>query len=148
MGLMSLRNLLVCLVTLLTYTTTASAQAPALPSDLKIVPPTADVPKHAAAFSGTWSGIWGGHLDHILVVEKIEGTTVQIVYSWGVAPAWNIRQPGYSRVTATIGPDGVLQATLRNGAEVTYKLSSDQKSLSGEYTLRGNTTYGVFKRQP
>ena len=118
-----------------------------MPLDLKVVPPGEGVPKAAAAFSGTWVGLWGNQLDHTLVVEKIEGATAQIVYSWGTASAWNIRNPGFVRVKATINEDNILQATLDNGAEVAYKLSRDQQSLSGQYILRGRPTLGTFTRQ-
>ena len=139
---------LACLIGLVAWFTPASAQSPPLPLDLKITRPASDVPKEIAAFSGTWGGKWGDALDHILVVEQMEGRTAQIVYSWGVAPHWNINRPGFQRVTGTIGQDGLLRATLGNGAEVTYKLSPEEKTLLGQYILRGNATMGVFKRQP
>jgi len=80
-------------------------------------------------------------------VEKIDGRTVTLIYSWGVALAWNIRTPGFQRVHGTIGEDGVLRGTLGNGAEVAYTLSQDQQTLLGEYVLGGRTTRGRFTRQ-
>jgi hypothetical protein len=68
-----------------------------------------------AALSGRWAGQWGHTLDHVLVVEKIDGRTVTFIYSWGVAPAWNITTPGFQRVHGTVGEDGVLQ--LKRGGE-------------------------------
>jgi imidazolonepropionase-like amidohydrolase len=118
-----------------------------LPDDVTIVVPTPDVPPAMAAFSGRWAGQWGQTLDHVLVVEKIDGQTVTFIYSWGVAPAWNITTPGFRRVHGTIGEDGVLRGTLGNGAEVAYTLSQDQQTLSGTYVLGGRTTRGRFTRQ-
>ena len=80
------------------------------------------------------------------VVEKIDGRTVTFIFSWGVAPAWNITTPGFQRVHGTIGEDGVLRGTLDYGAEVAYTLSQDQQTLSGEYVLSGHTTHGRFTR--
>jgi len=42
-----------------------------LPADVRIVPPSTEVPKEFAAFSGKWQGVWDQTLDHILVVEEI-----------------------------------------------------------------------------
>jgi hypothetical protein len=117
-----------------------------LPDDVTIVIPAPDVPPAIAAFSGSWAGQWGQTLDHILVVEKIDGQTVTFIYSWGVAQAWNIRTAGFERVHDTVGEDGVLRGTLSNGAEVAYTLSQDQQTLSGEYVLSGHTTHGRFTR--
>ena len=124
----------------------AAAQSP-LPGDVTIVPPAPDVPPAIAAFSGRWAGQWGHTLDHVLVVEKIDGRSVIFIYSWGVAPAWNITTSGFQHVHGTVGEDGVLRGTLGNGAEVAYTLSQDQQTLSGEYVLGGRTTRGRFTRQ-
>jgi Amidohydrolase family len=120
---------------------------PPLPDDVNIVAPEADVPRGVAAFSGTWAGQWGHTLDHVLVVEKIAGRNVTFIYSWGVAPAWNITRPGFARVTGTVDEGGILRGTLSNGAAVAYRLSQDQQILAGEYVLRGRTTLGSFTRQ-
>ena len=127
----------------------AAAQAvpKSLPDDVTIAVPAPDVPLAMAAFSGRWAGQLGDTLDHVLVVEKIDGRSVTFIYSWGVAPAWNISTPGFQRVHGTIGEDGVLRGTLGNGADVAYTLSQDQQTLSGEYVLGGRTTRGHFTRQ-
>jgi hypothetical protein len=144
---MSLRVvLLVVLIGVASACASGLAQTP-LPNDVTVVAPPANTPKGVAAFSGRWAGLWGNTLDHLLVVEKIEGRNATFVYSWGTAPVWNITTPGFQRVTGTVGDDGVLRGTLGNGAEVAYKLSRDQKTLSGEYVLRGRTTLGSFNRQ-
>ncbi len=120
---------------------------PPLPDDLKIIAPQTDVAPDVAAFSGKWAGKWAETLDHVLVVEKIEGRTVTFIYSWGVAAAWRITHPGYRRVTGHVDASGVLRGTMRNGAKVVYRLSPDQQSLSGEYIRDENTTIGTFKRK-
>ena len=117
-----------------------------LPLDLNITAPAPNMPKEAAAFSGTWVGLWEGKLEHTLVVEKIEGASATTVYSWGTEPSWGINRPGFTRQTGTIEPGGLLRVKLANGAEVVYKLAPDQQSLNGQYTLRGNVTLGAFRR--
>ena len=72
---------------------------------------------------------------------------IPFIYSWGVAPAWNITTPGFVRVTGTVDEGGILRGTLSNGAAVAYRLSQDQQTLAGEYVLRGRTTLGSFTRQ-
>lgn len=60
---------------------------PYLPNDIKIIPPSPDLPKNIAAFSGKWVGRWGGGgIEMILVVEEIHDTWAQVVYSRGNDP--------------------------------------------------------------
>ena len=125
----------------------APSYLPPTPQDVTMVAPAVDVPSGVAAFSGTWAGQWGHTLDHVLVVEKIEGRNVMFIYSWGVAPAWNITRPGFVRVTGSVDEGGRLRGTLSNGAAVAYRLSQDQQVLAGEYVLRGRTICGSFTRQ-
>ncbi len=120
---------------------------PPLPEDLKAIAPPTDVDPDIAAFSSKWAGRWAGNLDHILVVEKIEGRTVTFVYSWGIAVASGITRPGFRRVTGSVDESGVLRGALRNGVQVTYRLSPDRQSLVGEYIRGDRTTMGAFKRQ-
>jgi Amidohydrolase family len=125
----------------------SQSHLPPLPHDVSVVEPESDVPPGIAAFSGQWTGRWADTLDHVLVVEKIEGHTVTFIYSWGIAVAWNITKPGFRRVTGRVDESGVLRGTLRNGAKVAYRLSPAQQSLAGEYVRGGRTTRGSFKRQ-
>ncbi len=124
----------------------ARVSAPPLPPDLKVTPPDSSLSKDIAGFSGTWVGSWGATLDSTLVVEKVDSSSASIVYSWGVASRWGVSNPGFTRVKATIGSDGLLRATLGNGAQVIYRLSSDQKTLTGQYIRGGQTTQGAFRR--
>jgi len=125
----------------------ATANQPPLPDDVNVIDPAVDVPRGVAAFSGKWAGQWGQTLDHVLVVEKIDGRNVAFIYSWGVTPASNITRPGFERTTAPWTMVISSEGRLSNGAEIAYKLSQDQQTLAGEYILRGRTTLGSFKRQ-
>lgn len=115
-----------------------------LPPDLNITAPPADAPASVAAFSGIWVGEWQRTLDSTLVVERIEGSSATVVYSWGSATRWGV-DPGYLRVRGTISEDGVLTATL-SGPRVTFRLAPDHESLAGEWIRFGSTSRGTFTR--
>jgi hypothetical protein len=133
-----------------------------LPPDVRIVAPGPDVPRALAALSGTWIGEWGAvrmrmgdemvlapatwPVPAILAVERIEGRRAWLVYAWGATA--DVPREGSERVAGTIGPDGVLRASLPNGAELEYRLAADQRTLSGTYRLRGVPMFGEFKRRP
>src|SRR5207245_9760380 len=109
---------------------------PPLPDDVKVVAPAADVPRDIAAFSGTWAGLWAHTLDHVLVVEKIEGRHVTFVYSWGVAPARDITTPEFVRVTGTVDDAVGLLGTVSDGAAVAYTLAQEQQMLARAHVVR------------
>jgi hypothetical protein len=101
-------------------------------------------PRATSGLGGTWVGLWGSNFDHTLVVQSIEGTQANIIYSWGGNPAAGI-SPGFSRRTGTVSGDTMRFVSPDNGAEVIYKLV-DADTLIGQYTLRGVTTPGRFTR--
>jgi hypothetical protein len=101
-------------------------------------------PRATSGFAGTWVGLWGPRLDHTLVVQSIEGTTADLIYSWGSDPQVGI-SPGFSRRKGMINGDTLRFVSPENGAEVIYKLVGPD-TLVGQYTLRGGTTPGRFTR--
>ena len=54
-----------------------------LPKNIKIIPPSADIPKEIAAFSGMWQGAWNETLPVVLVVEEITLTDIRGIYAVG-----------------------------------------------------------------
>jgi len=124
---------------------TTFAETP-LPEDINIIVPTPDTPQSISAFSGKWTGQWANTLDHTLIVERVEERKITLVYSFGVAPTWGIHSSGHLRTTGIVADDGSLRATLPNGAEVTYRLSTDQKTIFGEFLLKGRLTKGTLIR--
>lgn len=92
-----------------------------MPGDLRVVVPSSDVPADRAALSGVWVGKWDNILDTGLAVEEIAASgSIRAVYAWGVASAWNINQPGWTRAP---GESGLVVAT--GLAPVTYRLRPD-----------------------
>ncbi len=97
-------------------------QSVALPNDIHIVRPQADVPSDLAAFSGMWGGVWdySHSLPTILVVESITtvgGPQAIVVYAWGV-PA---------------------------GSRATYRMRSDVR-LDGNHSYQGYSAKAILKR--
>ena len=123
----------------------ASASAAPYPDNAAITPPAADAPAQAKVLSGVWQGKWGGDLDHILVVERIEGHTVHYVYSYGTSRG--IRQAGFRRGSGTLDDAGVLRIVTSNGTKISYEPSKDGQSLNGAYQQGGRVTLGVFGRR-
>ena len=117
-----------------------------LPPDVNVQAPAAGVPREITAFSGEWTGSWGGGvLDSTLVVEQIQGREAIIIYSFGTAPRWGINRPGFERVRGTFASGNVLRATLSNGANISYTMNPDG-TVNGQYEIRGAVTLGQFRR--
>jgi hypothetical protein len=129
---------------------TAAALGPfgtPLPDNITVQPPAGDVSADVAAFSGVWAGRWMGGRRHTLVVERAEGRTLQLVYSWGEGKLADNPNPGFRRVAGKVAEDGALQLTMGNGADVTYRLAGDRRSLAGEWTHNGQRYEGTFQRR-
>jgi hypothetical protein len=52
-----------------------------LPKDIVIKPPSPELPKEIAAFSGKWKGKWDGKIDFIVVVTEIDSEKAEIIYA-------------------------------------------------------------------
>ena len=78
----------------------------------------------------------------LLAVERVEGRRAWLVYAWGATA--DVPREGWERAVGTIGPDGVLRAILASGAVLEYRLSADQRTLSGTHRLRGVPMFGEF----
>jgi hypothetical protein len=55
---------------------------PPLPKEIKIIPPSPQLPKEIAIFSGKWTGTWPNKMESILIVEEIHETWAQVIWSW------------------------------------------------------------------
>lgn len=116
-----------------------------LPSD--VVTPAAPTPDGPGAFLGTWGdGKWQGVLCHTLVVESIGAdNTATAVYSHGVHRAWNIRSPGFARLTGTIRNDVLYLEFPNNGPRMEYRIMDGR--LHGKYTIRTSNAFVVLTRK-
>jgi hypothetical protein len=80
---------------------------PQLPAHTKVIPPSSDVPRSIATFSGVWKGRWGDILPSILVVENIAASgDARVIYAWGGNVSLKIRS-GSLEASASI-KNGVL----------------------------------------
>ena len=114
----------------------AAFQFTPLPLELRITPPSLDLPKNIAGFSGTWYGIWDNGHQTTLVVEKIEPPIAIAVYSWG---EYKGKEGGWRRSEWKIGPNK-LENDSEGGITITYFLSDDGKTLEGTYIRRDKQT--------
>ncbi len=93
-----------------------------------------------------WQGKWGNTLDHILIVERIEGRTISYVYSYGTSAS--VYSAGFRRGTGTVDEGGTLRITTNNGTEISYQPAKDGQSLRGDYQQGRLFSSGTFKRRP
>jgi len=119
---------------------------------VKVLTPSSDVPAALAAYSGIWTGGWGtggGQRQHTLVVEQIDGRKAQLIYSLAAAAGPRTLQPEarYLRVAGVFAEDGSLRTQLGSGAVVTYRLTPDGRSLTGEFVSSVQRFEGLLQRR-
>lgn len=108
-----------------------------LPDDVRLVPPTSDVPAEIARFAGAWSGGWTDPKGieaqcQMLVVEEVFANGyARSIYSVGASANLGSGVPGVWRVTGRI-EDGVLRFTLPvpGGGRLAYRIDSNQLSAT------------------
>lgn len=102
----------------------AWAEVP-LPADMRVVPPSPDVPREVAALSGEWRGTWSGVLDSTLVVETIDAEKATVIYAWGDAPSWRATK-GFTRLSAKV--TGTPSAKLDFGGNITFIVEAGREA--------------------
>jgi len=122
----------------------ASASVP-LPSDLRIVQPSTGVSKELGVFSGKWTGVWDGILNHILVVEEINPPHAIAVYAYGAAREWGIDRPNWSRVRGEFIDGTTLKLSLPRPATVIYRMRQDG-TLDATYEYARGTSRAKMTR--
>lgn len=118
-----------------------------LPPDIRIARPTSDLPSSLAALSGRWDGRWGGTSVLVLIVERVDRQSADIIYAYGGSAEF---PPWTGRTTAqVIGernfvirfPEAVLRFEL-----VGDILIGESRRPSG--TLLGTISMVRFASQP
>jgi hypothetical protein len=104
-----------------------------LPRKITIVPPSPDLPKEIAAFSGRWEGNWEARsLASILIVEEINLKEAKVISAWGKAVYF---PPDYERLKAkVVGKE--IQFTSKN-CRFNFVVNEDLKSIHGERDCPG-----------
>ncbi len=112
----------------------------ALPDDLALIQPAADVPAEAAAFAGAWGdGAWDGSFPHALVVERIEADgSAQIVLAGGAGDQPAL-EPGWRRWPARIAKGRL--SVVADGAVSEYELAQDGTLLGRRTLIDGWRSY-------
>jgi len=85
-----------------------------LPKEVNILTPGPDVLPEVAAFFGTWVGTWEWDFytdkvhvkrDSVIIVEKIEGNNINMVFSWGnLRPYYRSSSVGWIRIAGIYQP--------------------------------------------
>jgi len=123
-----------------TSSTTSSPKIP-LPTDINIVTPDLNLPKEIQAFSGKWAGTWehiSGSLDAILVVEKVDKQTAQVIYASGDNAAWGVTKSWRREEASVSYENGKVMVMLPSGIEFWLTKEKDN-ILEG----RRNTPHGI-----
>ena len=113
----------------------------ALPANAAVMPPAPSLARWQSALSGRWHGFWDGELEHILVVERMDGDGVDVIYAYGQIGS---RPPGASRERG-VWEDGALRLDLRRPATVRYRLDV-YGTVSATYEWQGGIARATLKR--
>ena len=133
---------LLCMLVALTVLPAAAAPPP-LPNDVNIIAPGPDVPEKLASLSGKWAGKFSwtglhggasGSREIVLVVEKIEGDQVSVIFSYGSDPRSG--ETKWTRAVGTMSPMGKLKLPL--------KPPFTRADVTQEYTLKPDGTLAFW----
>ncbi len=126
------------------FQTQAADEVP-LPKDINIVPPSPDLPKEIAAFSGKWKGSWmigRASRRSILIIEEIDNKEAKIIFAVGVSSASASLKTSavYRRYKAKViaGSPPKIEFITEEKSEITFEMKKDLKSL-GAYYIGGRT---------
>ncbi len=127
-----------------TYDFGAIENATPLPDSLKIINPNSGVKNDIAVMSGCWYGSWGYYLPSRLIVEKINDTKAEVIYSWADIPGQ--LKKGWIRKAAAVDPNGNI--TFTNG-DVSWKYYYDKEdnALIGFYDTSSIHEKIIMKRR-
>ncbi|MDP1613641.1 MAG: hypothetical protein Q8M11_21485 [Sulfuritalea sp.] len=128
------------------WVSTTYAEVP-LPKDISITPPSSDLKKEIAAFSGKWVGNWSGVVEAIFIVEQIGPETAKVIYAVGDAPQWNV-SARYWRFDAKVTPSDAaeIEFVTQSGAVFVVKSGGDQSTICMTRGSRNGTETATFKR--
>jgi len=116
------------LIIFLIWYLSASCVSTPLPNKITITPPSSDIPKELAAFSGGWKGIFFGGFEVTLIVQTIKKENVHLIYSWGE----NMAGPGgYYRVLANVISGPGVEWVNKDNYRFTFVMNDDLESLTG-----------------
>jgi hypothetical protein len=142
---------IVCLTGMFGYgifQTQAADEVP-LPEDITIVPPSPDLPKEIAAFSGKWQGTWiiaTGRREKnprkaVLIVEEIDKQEAKIIYAFGPYSGARELKGWYKRFKAKVTPGATtkIEFVTKDKSEFSFEMKKDLNSL-GAYYITGESS--------
>jgi len=152
---MDKKSWLLVILVIVGLTACASMQSvvkePPLPNDINIISPSPNLPKEIAVFSGKWAGTWDIGMSSILVVEEIQDTWGQVVYSQADMPRYDW-SAGYKRYKVEVisSPKAKIQfvpSGIKDPDLISFEVM-DSNTLQG-YMWSTNEDFGskvIMKR--
>jgi CubicO group peptidase (beta-lactamase class C family) len=104
------------------YDLKAIENAAPLPEEIVITKPDDQIGENLSAFSGSWYGEWDYLHSCQLVIEKINNSEAEVIYSWADHPQGYF-QKGWMRKTAKINSSGGIEFENNNAA---WKFNHDK----------------------
>jgi hypothetical protein len=144
----------VLFILLISTPAVVSPQASGVPVDpsVAVTPPSADVPKELAAFSGKWGGPFNGvnsgayMSDAYLVVEAISSATdVRVYYAQIGRFTTNYGEKRAYRATAAVA-NGTLQFTMPDNLTVACSVRTSDTLNCTITNAQGGQNRGTFRR--
>ena len=118
-----------------------------LPSDTVVAPGSAHAVEGREAFLGAWGNAkWDGVLCHTLVVESLptESSAV-VVYSHGAYSGWNIKAPGFFRLSGRMEGSALHLSFPAIKARAEYRIVDGK--LHGQYFTQQGVSSIVMDRK-
>lgn len=114
-----------------------------LPKKITIVPPSPELPKEIAAFSGRWEGRWEvNSLAGVLIVEEINLKEAKVISGWGKGVYY---PADYERVKAKVAGKEI-RFTAKN-CQFSFKLNEDLNSIHGERSCPGGISSPITMKK-
>lgn len=111
--------------------------------DYKIIPPDSNLPAKVRALSGHWIGVWDDSIPSQLIIQKIDSTEADVLYSWGTHPD-SVYEKGWSRFIAEIDLRGRI--IYNNGVQFTFIFDPKKDILKGENEIRETRSKIIMER--
>ncbi len=114
-----------------------------LPKKVAILPPSPDLPKEIASFSGRWEGRWEvNSLAGVLIVEEVNSKEAKVISGWGRGVYY---PADYERIKAkVVGKE--IQFTTKN-CQFNFKLNEDLNSIHGERSCPGGISSPITMKK-
>jgi len=109
------------------------ASTPPLPSNIVFIEPHPDTSPKTIAFMGVWKGKWMGLQDTILIIERIDANTADVILSLGENVAGLTPQNNFYYVGADVIGDTAIGWTDTGGNKLIFQIEDELNKIKGYY---------------